>query len=83
MDERPTAESDALAVVAERIAYEHAVTIDGEFGCCHDEDALRTGGRVPEYEGDEFQPIPEDCPGKRTLDRHLAAIRAVRVIPPE
>lgn len=64
----------ALQAIAEDIAYQHAATIDGEFGCCHDEDALRAGGRVPEFDGDEFDPIPDDCPGKQTLDRHLARI---------
>ena len=66
----------ALRAIAEDIAYQHAATIDGEYGCCHDEDALRAGGRVPEFDGDEFEPIPDDCPGKQTLDRHLDRIAA-------
>jgi hypothetical protein len=75
-----TVDNDALVTVAESIAREHAASIDAGFGCCHDEDALRAGGRAPEYEGDEFEPIPDYCPGKRVLDRHLAAI--ARAIPP-
>lgn len=77
-----TAENAALRAVAERIAREHAASVDGEFGCCHDEDAFLAGGRVPEFEGDEFEPIPDYCLGKRLLDRHLAAIRATCVLPP-
>jgi hypothetical protein len=72
-----TVDYDALVEVAESIAREHAASIDAEFGCCHDEDALRAGGRAPQYEGDEFEPIPVYCPGKRVLARHLAAIASV------
>lgn len=68
------AQKAAARAIAEDIAYQHAATIDGERGCCHDEDAFRAGGRVPEFDGDEFDPIPDDCPGKQTLDRHLAQI---------
>jgi hypothetical protein len=75
-------ENDALRRVAEDIAYEHAASIDGEFGCCHAETALRAGGRAPEFDGDEFQPIPENCPGQSVLARHLAAISAAVSPPP-
>lgn len=44
---------------------EHGATVDGEYGCCHDADALLAGGRVAEFEGDEFDPLPVDCPGAK------------------
>lgn len=74
-------DANGLREVAERIAYEHAATVDGEFGCCHNEDELRAGGRAPSFDGDEFEPIPDDCPGKEIVERHLDALAAYEAAP--
>lgn len=66
---RVLAECEAKRQIVAFMLDDHGATIDGEWGCCHSGDDLRNGGRAPEYEGDEFEPLPSDCPGaKAALD---------------
>lgn len=58
------------------LAYEYAATVDGEWGCCHGEEDLRAGGRVPEYDGDEFEPLPADCLGAGVVAKWLPLLAA-------
>jgi hypothetical protein len=69
-----TAERDrarATAVALEQrlteIEYQYAATIDGEWGCCHDAEELRRGGRAPQFDGDTFDPLPPTCAGSDQL----------------
>lgn len=56
------------------LAFEHAATIDGEWGCCHDAEALKT--RIVKadgpWEGDE--PLPDDCSAADSATPYLLAL---------
>jgi hypothetical protein len=65
-----------LRDAAVELAYRRASDIDAEFGCCHSIEDFRAGGRLPEFDGDEFQPIPSDCTGARVLADDLRALLA-------
>lgn len=59
----------------ESLVYEHAATVDGEWGCSHNGPELRAGGRPPGYQGDTFDPLPDDCPGAEIVDTYLGPQR--------
>lgn len=61
-------EVDRLRQVATDIASHYAADIDGERGCCHTSDDLENSGRAPEFDGDTFDPLPDECAGRRMLD---------------
>lgn len=63
-----------LIAAYEAMVYEHAATVDAEWGCSHNVVELRAGGRAPEYDGDTFAPCPEDCPGMEVVRERLLGV---------
>lgn len=55
-------------------AYEIAAKIDSEWGCNHDAASIRRGGRLPEFDGDVFEPLPDDCCGPRVAAGFLTPL---------
>lgn len=73
--------AESAVLLAERIAYAYAETVDSEWGCCHSAEDLRRGGRAPEFDDDEFEPLGDHCPGRDLLDVWLPQIEALRTPP--
>jgi hypothetical protein len=71
---RVLAECEAKRRIVDFMLDEHGATIDGEWGCCHSGADFRNGGRAPEYEGDEFETLPSDCPGAKAALAGLALL---------
>jgi hypothetical protein len=64
-------EVDRLRALIDELALEHAETIDGEWGCCHNKTEIRSGIVPPDFEGDEATTLTaEACPGREAYLKH-------------
>ena len=74
--EQHLAESAAKrAIIA--AAFELASTIDSEWGCCHEGDAIRTGIVEPGFDDDAAGPLPDYCLGPDVAGRFLRPLAYV------
>ena len=58
-------------------AFALASTIDSEWGCCHEGDAIRTGIVEPVFDDDAAQPLPDYCIGPGVAGRFLRPLAHV------
>jgi len=83
-DEQPTthrrphvlAECQAKRRIVEE-AFRIAATIDGEWGCCHGPEAIRTGRTVPDFDDEAPEDLPSWCLGPDVAARFLSPLASV------
>jgi len=72
---RVLAECEAKRRIVEQ-AFRIAATIDGEWGCCHGPEAIRTGRMVPDFDDEAPEDLPSGCPGPDVAARFLSPLAA-------